>query len=115
MSENSLTTASSSTELSQFGSSSFIQWSVPDETKGETLQSPDLTSLIQSSYHDLTSVKTLKFVITGGGVGEVSSFEASPAKAPRLELNVEQGNNLFYTRLPCCICLYANHTLTFVC
>lgn len=89
----SITSASSTSQLSQFGSSSFVQWSVPDETKGETLQSPDLASLVQSSRTDLASVKSLIFLITGGGVGEVSSFEASPAKAPTLELKIVQGKH----------------------
>lgn len=91
-------TTATEKDLSKFGSSSFVQWTLREETTGSTVWSPDVAALIQSSFADLASIRSVTFLITGGGLGEVSSFDRSAASAPTLELTVTHGTTLHRSR-----------------
>ncbi|ETL40832.1 hypothetical protein L916_08084 [Phytophthora nicotianae] len=86
----STTSWSSNQSLENFGEAAFVTWSVEKELSATTIWSPSISSLLVDLVPNILSTNNVAFLITGGGIGEVSAFDRSAATAAVLEITVAQ-------------------------
>ncbi|KAG7392161.1 cadherin, EGF LAG seven-pass G-type receptor, partial [Phytophthora pseudosyringae] len=81
---------SSNQALERFGMPAFVQWTVEKEVATTTIWSPSIVSILEAVIPYVSTTTSIMFLITGGGIGEVSAFDRGAATSAVLEVAVAQ-------------------------